>query len=305
MKKWCYSLLLGTIFAIPCLAADELPCVAVGNFINKSTIRNANFSSLVDRMTDAIVNTRKFQVIDNARVKEFVEERQGKIDGGIARNDGNETGIAIAGFLIYGTVMNCQIDKKETQNRYFKSVKITCSIELNLRFSDVASGKILASKTVRGEYVSTRSIDSNSSLETNFEQAAFDGAIQKVSENSCNALMELAYPAKIITINNKKSIYVNLSMEKTIQGDIYEVYKTEGELRDPDTGLSLGAAEIQIARIRIVEIKPKYAIAELQTGDFAQIHVGSLLRKAQIEKIDATKPSQDVPSGRRLLENRF
>lgn len=304
MKKYIYGFLLGIAIIMQSRAEDELPWVAIGKFVNKSTIHDANFTSLVDRMTDSIVNTRKFQVIDNIRLKELINERQEKISTGMSKSDGKTPNTAIAGFLIYGTVMNFQLDKKETQNRYFATAEVICNIEMNLRFSDVVSGKILASKTVRGEYTSSRSVNNAASLKSNFEQAAFDGAVQKVCENACNALMELAYPAKIIAVNGEKSIYVNLTPEQTTKGDSYDVFKTEDELRDPDTGLSLGKTEILVARIRISELKPKYAIAELQSGDLAQVRPGLLLRRVEAAK-SAEPDNAPAPPARRLLEKRF
>lgn len=305
MKK-CYILLLfGMILSASVQATEKLPWVAIGTFVNKSTLSENYYTGLVDRITDAIVNTRKFQVIDNARLKELIEERQAKIASGMAGDQQPGSNIAIAGFLIYGTVMNVQFDKKETQNRYFAKSEVTCDIELNLRFSDVETGKILASKTVRGKYTESRSVNNAVSLKTNFEQAAFDGAMQKVCRNACNALLELAYPAKIIAVNGSE-IYVNLTPELAAKGDVFDIFETGEELRDPDTGLTLGKREILLGRITISELKPKYAIAKLQSGELAKLRSGLLLRKSEgSPKDEPPKVAPNSPPPRRSLEDRF
>ena len=51
-----------------------------------------------------------------------------------------------------------------------------------------------------------------------------------------------------------------------------------GKIIDPYTGESLGAEETQIATLRISEVKPKYSVGILESGDIAKIKKGQICR---------------------------
>jgi hypothetical protein len=59
-------------------------------------------------------------------------------------------------------------------------------------------------------------------------------------------------------------------------GQIWVVYGLGEELVDPDTGASLGRAELQVGKVRVTRIAPKFSEAEIieDTG----IDKGGLLR---------------------------
>jgi hypothetical protein len=116
--------------------------------------------------------------------------------------------------------------------------------------------------------------------------------------------MDLAFPAKVLRIANGQ-LTINLSQEATSVGTLYQVWRLDEELIDPDTGESLGAAEELVGEVKIVSCQPRFALAEPVEGsgisDFA---VGMIARRVN----DATlkeREAKEREESQRQFQSRF
>jgi len=63
-------------------------------------------------------------------------------------------------------------------------------------------------------------------------------------------------------------------------GDILVVIRKGEEMKDPETGEVLGSEETTVAEIKVSDVKPKYAVADLVTGSGVQAN-----DKVKVKKI--------------------
>ena len=281
MKKTLVGIfaLLSSVF---CLNAQESnrKIVCLGDFENKTNIRNDVYVTLIDRMTNAIVNTRKFDVVDNARLSEVLKERE-KINAGITQETLDQN-IAIAGFKIYGTITAFGVEASKVSGEGFTGRKTTIQICLNVRFADVETGKLCSSKEVKVAMDKNDVVTSGTQKASNSEEMLISDAIVKVSQEVTNELMELAYPVKVMAVSpDGEVVSLNLTKERARQDAVYKINALGEEMIDEDTNESLGRDEVTIAEVIITDIYPKFAKARV----VHRISPGSVIQKGMFARL--------------------
>ena len=260
MKKLTLLTLIFISTMIPMTYAQKM-VISIGTFKNKTQASDKVLNTLLDRITNGIVNTRKFNVVDNARLKEAVSEHQ-KVDMGMSDAKGapKKGKIKCAGYVLYGTVLALGANASAVSMNGVTGTKFNAVVELNIRFMDVETGALVASKTVKAEKTISELRSGAQATAGNKQYIAIQDAIQKAADKVVGKLMELAFPTVIIQVGASK-VYVNLPEERAKKGGLLNVFSVGEELIDPDTGESLGGAEEKIGELKIIRTSPKFAIA--------------------------------------------
>ncbi|MCF6176238.1 MAG: CsgG/HfaB family protein [Victivallaceae bacterium] len=287
MKK---IILLGIVCCLSVMASvshAEKMIISIGSFKNKTSAPSKMLNTLIDRITNGIVNTRKFNVIDNARLKETMTEHK-KVDMGLSDAKGapKKGKIKSAGYVLYGTVLALGAKAAVVRMSGVTGKRFTGSVELNIRFMDIESGELVASKTVKGSKIVSQLVSGAQASGGNQEEVAMQDAIQDASNKVVGKLMELAYPTKIIKVG-KRNVTVNLPEERAKKGQLWHVFEVGETILDPDTGESLGADEELLGDIRIYRVGPKFAkakpIGDLEIDD---IEEGMIIRPVSDEEME-------------------
>jgi curli biogenesis system outer membrane secretion channel CsgG len=303
MKKFialtlCFCVLSGA------LASNKMP-VCLGEFKNKTSAPKKIFDTLIDRMTNSIINTRKFSVIDNARLKEAITE-QSKIDSGISdTKDAPQKGkIKSAGFILYGTVLSLGYEASATKGDGYSGVRVNAKVELNVRFMDAETGEAKASKTIIAD-VSKSTIKSEATAsESNLGEQALQAAIEKAACEVTEKLMDLAFPTMIIKVS-KRNVTINMTEERAEKGMLLEVFEVGEDMKDPDTGESLGADEELLGELKITRVSPRFAkakpLGDLKVDDLEEgMIIRPVSQKRLAEKAAAEKKKKKSRFSRRF-----
>ncbi len=255
MKKFLPAIMLSTLCAWPMMAQKMI--VAVEKFENKTDARSDYFATLRTRITDEIINTRKFDVVEREQINSVLSELKLKAAGLTEEGEGPEEGkLKSAGFVIYGSVLSLGMDKTTAAVASVAASKTTAKVEVQLRISSAETGKILSSKTIIATKSQSRMAGEGTTTEGNSDDQSIQDAIRSAAKKVTDALIELAYPPKIIVVG-KQDITLNLTKEQVEIDDLFDVLELGEELVDPDTGESLGAEEEFIGRIQITTPGPK------------------------------------------------
>jgi curli biogenesis system outer membrane secretion channel CsgG len=282
---------------------DQRMVVAVDKFENKADAPSALFNTLRNRITSSIINTRKFQVVEREQLKSVLSEIK-LAEAGVTDENLPEKKLKAAGYVIYGTVLFLGMDENTAQVGGVGAMKTTARVEIELRFSSAETGKILSSKTVNGANSQSRMASEGTSTRGNVEEQAINSAIVDAAQQVTDALMDLTFPAKILAVS-KTDITLNLTQEQVQEDDLFDVFSLGDELKDPDTGESLGAEEERVGRVRISRPGPKFSKAEpdgdLETDD---LKVGMLVRR--VSKAAMAKEQKKVKAKKAAdFESRF
>ena len=175
----------------------QKPVVAIGKFENKSKASAKVLSTLVDRITDSIVNTHKFKVVDNAGLKQLMgEHRKANTDIFDGKGASKPGKFKIAAYVIYGTILSVDTKASAIKTNNLIGKKYTATIELNVKFTSVETGELITSKTIKAsKTVSTLRSNAQVSTAPN-PQTAMQAAIQLAAYQIATKLTELSTPPK-------------------------------------------------------------------------------------------------------------
>ena len=277
-----FASLAGTAFS-----QGKMP-VAIGAIENEAGATKANLQQLAnmrERLESAIVNTRKFQVVERDKIGQLLKEQRLADVGITDENDPNApaSGKAkCAGYMIYGTILFMGEDHTVTATAASRDLESTHKVELLVKLTDVETSEILAEKTVVGHGTRTAHADANSATGTD----RFSGdhslslACQDAATKIATMLLELAFPSKVMEVDGT-TLTINVAKELCELGQVWEVISEGEEKFDPDTGESLGSSEKVLGRVKIVRQGPKMSQAEPygDAGFMEKVSTGMLARR--------------------------
>ncbi len=300
------QLFVGVIAVLSLVAsANSKMFVAVEKFENKANAPDAYFTTLRARITDDIINTRKFEVLERERIKSVLSEQSLK-EAGVTGADGSgpESGkMKSAGYVIYGSVLSLGKDSTRVSGDVAAG-KMTAKVEIQLRLANAENGKIVSSKTIVATKSQARMAGAGVSTSGNVSEQALTDALREASKKVTEALMELAFPVKILTVS-AASAKANLTREQTEEGALYNVFALGEELIDPDTNESLGADEELVGCMRVSRVAPKFAtLVPVGDLDMASVKKGMLLRRVSDEELQKAKQKEKAQRASRF-ESRF
>ncbi len=306
MNKKHYLIIAGLVAcSVAVHAQAPKMIVAIDKFENEANCPDELFQTFRSRITDNIINTRKFEVVERQRLASVLSERK-LVDSGLTKEEtAPEAGkLKAAGFILYGSVLSLGRDGSSVSLVGLAASKGTIKVELQLRIANAETGKILSSKTIRASKSQSRMAGDGQLVSGNVEEQATQDAIREAAKKVTDALMDLAYPAKIITINDA-DLLVNLTKEQTEAGAIYEVFAVGKELFDPDTKESLGASESYIGKIEISRTMPKFSSAIPAGGkDLVSFRPGMIIRR-QDEEAATRQIKKEKDEAVKSFESRF
>lgn len=275
--------------AIEMLMAASQPkkVVAIDEFdpVDGSGATKENAVLLRSYITDGIINSRKFTLVERDDLKKLAKE-QALADAGATEDGPESNNLKAAKYLVYGKILKSQV--KDLSRDGYNVRKGT--VELQIRFTNAETGKILGVKTV--EATDVKGVVGGGDG-TQLGRESNDAALKKAAYDVVNLLVELAYPTKILDVDADEGILmVNMTMEQCKLGEEFEVFKLGRELIDPDTGESLGRSEKNVGKVVVSRPGPKMSECKAVAGcDMGKFGIGMILRKTR-----APAPSRHKPS---------
>ena len=251
------------------------------------------------RITDKVVNTRKFDVIERERIEDILKEQSLQDSGITSGKEGDmntpRSGmIRTCGYVMLGSVLSIGEDAAATSVDGTSAAVSKMKVEVQIRLENVESGKIVASKTVQGFGKSSATGAKGAASAANIAEQALRDACDDAAEKAVALLMELAYPATVIAVGSK-DITINVTEEMCAKGEIWEVLELGDEMID-DRGESSGAEEEEIGRVEITKPGAKFSKAKpLKKGHMHfsgsrdlldEVEVGMRVRRVRQDVLD-------------------
>lgn len=297
--------------------SDALPKVVVEQFVNKTEADPQLFSTLKSRIENEIINTRKFTYLERGeKLKNAMAER-GRIASNLVSNEkalpeGKPAvpKLKAAGYSIYGEILFLGLNQTSTTVAKLSVSRLTAKVELLLRLSDIETGEVLVSKIISAHRSTTRSAvrasGGNMTTEGNLWEQGMNEAIATAAQKVVTALMDLAYPTKVLAVNvPRETITVNLTRERTKVDKLYDIFSSGEELIDPDTEESLGVNENYVGRAKVIRTFPKVAqLTPVGDLEISSIKKGMILR--EVDEATLLRESREAKAAaRRKFRSRF
>jgi curli biogenesis system outer membrane secretion channel CsgG len=269
------------------------PTVAVMRFDNRtSTALGWNLSDgLADMLVDSLVATGRYQVVDRTDIDSVLREIQFQ-QTGVTRPHGRaKVGrLKNVQFLVKGTVTDFDhVSKDRGVLDALGWDVITGShravMGVLLQVVDVESGQVVASEAISE---SVRADDV--SVQAEYKGIAFGGrtfqktplgkATGKVIERAVGeigkSISARPWVPKVAQVTGSGRVVINGGRNRGVcPGSEYDVMGPSSPVIDPDSGDLLGHRPGERAgRVRVVEVYPRYSVAEVTFGEEADLGVG-------------------------------
>jgi curli biogenesis system outer membrane secretion channel CsgG len=268
---------------------DELPglkkMIAVVDFEDKTDRSRWHWTGpdpgqgMSDMLVTALVQSGRFRVIEREQLQHVLSEQDfgqsGRVTEQTAPQVGKLLGVAA---VVYGSVSEFGYLASDTGGKIpgigGGISKTTARVSIDVRMIDTTTGEITLADTASDEKsqmgLKLSTEDFSFGHKGKFDQTlvgkATREAIDEIVEKITGTLEAVAWTGRIVKADGAK-IYLNAGSEAGIAAGMeFNVYRMGEELIDPVTGLSLGAEEEIVGRIRASDIKEKYAICDVVSG---------------------------------------
>jgi curli biogenesis system outer membrane secretion channel CsgG len=269
MKFYKRYILVVLLLGVVCTADAQLKKrIAVSRFEDRS---GSGYHSLgqgvSDMLVTALVKSGKFSVIERQDIDRVLEEQKFGQSGAVTPESAPKVGqILGAELFIIGSIS--EFGQKESNisggmSLFGGGLKTkTSRAAVDIRLVNTSTGEIIASETESGSKSSTgiavryEDIDFsnlNSWDDTDIGKAvreAVDECVELIAKN----MAKVPWSGKILKVNADGTILMKPGSEANVEPGmkLYVTRKGE-EIKDPDTGLSLGAEETKIGAIKVTE----------------------------------------------------
>jgi hypothetical protein len=272
-------------------AAAGMKTLAVGKVkANESVIKAAATKrGSLDRMLEAldgqivsaVQQTRKFTLIARSDASSLVEE---------AAATGKAFTFGDANYLLIITVDDFQ-DLVETAK--FASLGKEMK-KRQIRFSavgkvyDVKTNKVIETANFQEQLADVAQGGPNIQGDGDSSDSLLVGLTRMISEKIAQRVVDVVYPARIVG-KTGKIITINRGDGTGIAKDqTWEAFALGDELKDPDTGASLGREEVSVGKVRITRVNPTLSQAAI-FGEDLGVDRGAILRRVD------EAPAQEKP----------
>lgn len=283
-----------SILASSVVEAQLKKRVAVARFEDRT---GSGYHSLgegvADMLITALVKSGKFNVLERQEIERVIEEQQFGSSFMVTPESAPKIG-QLLGVELFVVGSVTEFGTKENSVSLGLSAfgggvtKRTSRAVVDVRLVNTSTGEILASETFEGEEstsgisVNVQDIDfSNTSAWSDSDigkatRKAVDGCTGLISEN----MAKVEWSGKVLRVNADGTILIKPGSEGNVKpGMEFMIVRLGEDVKDPDTGLSLGAEEEKIGTIKVVEDALKGKAAKAKVSEGSGVKVGDIVRE--------------------------
>ena len=280
--------------AVP--AVEALPAVIekVAGYGQKNELAQI-VQGLDAKLTDALQNTRKFEVRAHAELAKLLGEQAAQDSGNYDLSDPTRAKpFKMAGIPYLALVQiddfQDQVQTKEFDGIGAKATRRQIRLSAVCRIFDTTKGTLLESTRLTLNDLDFKNNPEVSSQKGgDLTEAVVNVIADKMASKVAQRITDVIFPAKVLVVRDGVATLNRGEGTEIAVGEIWEAFAPGEELIDPDTGMSLGSEEVAIGFVRIISVAPKFSRAEI-CGLDRGISRNCILRKT-------TKTSCDAPDG--------
>jgi TolB-like protein len=254
-------------------------------------LKNFETTAFTNKFVTALVQTRKFDVVERSRVDEALKEVQmtqgGLMDPARAIKAGKMIG---ADYLLMGEISVFEVTSRWLQvpNTSRWSCTVTGRIIVDMRIVDSRTSKVVSADA--GEVVhEVQSLHENQ-LPVVVDGKYIDSLQRLLCESLVLSTIDGVYPVRVASFTEGQATLNRGEGGGLEVGMVLDVYAEGKDVIDPDTGETLGAEEVKIGRIKVIEVLPRFSKAAVVEAS-APIPQGAICRKPKA----APAAPQDPP----------
>ena len=251
-------------------------------------------------LVDALVNTRKFEILEREEIKALVKEIEFGESELVAMQKAVQIGNMVgADYIVIPEINYVESVKEEKAVPYLGGTQVSLKMKLStaVRTVSVATGKIIASNV--NELEKAKKMKGNSSEPQKAERMAVLELMGEAFKESTMAeaanIADAAYPIRVMGVHGTY-VMLNRGRGSILPGEELKVFSAGEVIIDPDTKENLGFQETYIGKIRVTEVDQKTCKAEIleKVGEIQRLSI--CRRIAPPSLTPQLKPAETAPN---------
>jgi curli biogenesis system outer membrane secretion channel CsgG len=245
-------------------------------------------SGVADMLSTALVKSGKFIVVERQDLDRVLSEQKLGESGLVTEQTAPKLGKLLgAELFVIGSITECGTKEGNIGGNiplFGGSVtKKTARTVVDVRLVNTTTGEVIAAETKEGSESTTgvsvryEDIDFNNTSRWNdtdigkATREAINGVVELITEN----MEKIPWSGKILKVNTDGTLLMKPGSEGNVSvGDEFDIFRVGEDIKDPDTGLSLGAEETKIGHVKVTDdmLKGKAAKAKIIEGKDIQVN---------------------------------
>lgn len=277
-RKFLVSLMFLFTVAFYSFAQEEKAVIGLGEVT--TSIKNDNAYSAAKKLqsylSGALVKSNRFSVMERS------SEEINKLSEESMMQENSLPSLSGLNFLLISKVVDFEQKTQDVAVMGVATSKEIVTLGLEVKFIDVATGRIVLSETLRSN------LDGNKSAMTMFGggEGKKEDLVAVAAENVSNELVakiiDKLYPSLVLNVSKNGVIMIpNLNYE---EGNVVDIFELGEEIIDPYTLQPIGQEETLTAKAIVFEINNAIAKIMIDPANLkfkkAVIEKGMLVRKA-------------------------
>lgn len=277
-RKFLVSLMFLFTVAFYSFAQEEKAVIGLGEVT--TSIKNDNAYSAAKKLqsylSGALVKSNRFSVMERS------SEEINKLSEESMMQENSLPSLSGLNFLLISKVVDFEQKTQDVAVMGVATSKEIVTLGLEVKFVDVATGRIVLSETLRSN------LDGNKSAMTMFGggEGKKEDLVAVAAENVSNELVakiiDKLYPSLVLNVSKNGVIMIpNLNYE---EGNVVDIFELGEEIIDPYTLQPIGQEETLTAKAIVFEINNAIAKIMIDPANLkfkkAVIEKGMLVRKA-------------------------
>ncbi len=293
MKSRISVLLLAAIVLQLSASAQLKKRIAISRFEDRSgTGWHGLGSGVADMLATALVKTGKFGVIERQELDRIVAEQKLGESGLVTPQTAPKVGQLLgAELFVIGAVTECGTKESNIGGGIsvfgggLKTKKARTVVDI--RLVNTSTGEIIASEAEEGTESTTGVAVRYENMDFNNQDSWDNTDIGKATREAVNKTVELIaanmekipWSGKIIKVNSDGTVLMKPGSEGNVKAGMeFFVLRKGEEIKDPDTGLSLGSEESKVGKIKATEDMLNGKAMKATILDGKDFKVGDIVR---------------------------
>ncbi len=239
--------------------------------------------AVLDAVEQAIVSSRRFDVLTRSHNAVFEREKLF-----ITGPDASRTEVArLSGASGADYVVVIDMQDFIVQNNHREVIKMSDEVIVTSKLSGTLRLRVMEFSSRKIKWVGTQSFAETLKGRTDITTDVLAKNLSNAARKLVAGMVETIFPIRVVR-RDGNMLVLNRGEGSITQGEQLSVFVLGEDLRDPQSGESLGRMENHVATGTVVEVKPKYSVLRL-TSSLAAPETAELLVRSQLAK-DAPAP---------------
>lgn len=219
---------------------------------------------LINNIEQALVASRRFDVLNRDNQALFEQEKAFVTGSDAATAEVARLGQASgADYLVVASFPSMGISNNQRE-----TIRLTGEVLVQSSVSGSVSIEVIEFSSRKLKWSGTEKFAATYKGATAVGNQALSKLVSNASTKLVDQLVEAIYPIRVAKVMGKNMAVINRGSASIKKGQSFAVFLMGEEIKDPQSGESLGALEIEIGTAKVINTNPKYSVVKLDDGEF-------------------------------------